>query len=87
MIKDTKKIIITILIIVSMFTIFFVSRITINKKEDKLPEVRLNDLSDKNNDNMFAIMVSDNNEEKYKGGQVVNMPIINQNALIIMVKK
>ena len=69
--KDTKKIIITILIIVSVFTIFFVSRININKKEDKIPEVKLQE-KDKAN-KALAIMVSEDGE-KYKEYKEEKLP-------------
>ena len=64
--KDIKRIVITILIIVSIITFFFVSKELKSKKIEKLPEVKLKEINKKNN--MFAVMVEkeDNNYEKYK---------------------
>ena len=61
--KDTKKIIITALIIVSIFTIFFASKIFLTKSIDKLPEVRLRKINDTK---LFAIMVSNELGDGYK---------------------
>ena len=64
--KNTKRIVITILIIVSIITFFFVSKELKSKKIEKLPEVKLKEMNKKNN--MFAVMVEkeDNNYEEYK---------------------
>ena len=67
--KDTKKIIITILIIVSMITIFFVFKTFIKKEE--LPEVKLQE-KDKAN-KALAIMVSEDGE-KYKEYKEEKLP-------------
>ena len=58
---NKKRVIITLLIIVSMITIFFAFKTFINKKE--LPEVKLQE-KDKPN-KALAIMITDDGE-KYK---------------------
>ena len=59
-----EKVIITIIMIVSIVTFFFVSKNIFNKKEEKLPEVRLNNKIEKNK--AMAIMVTNDNGIGYK---------------------
>ena len=61
--ENKKRVIITLLIIVSMITIFFTFKTFINKPLKELPEVKLSKSIGKN---VFAIMVEDDNGDGYQ---------------------
>ena len=61
--ENKKKIIITLLIIVSMITIFFTFKTFINKPLKELPEVKLKGIK---KDKVIAIMVTNESGDGYK---------------------